>query len=86
MTITGTSSQFTTAQNIINITTEYQNSNGIFYPATKGRKYLALEVISSTSQILEKVEQYIDILPPDLAYFNVTWAHRDTNLPNIYTL
>ena len=48
MTITGTNSQFTAGQNIINITTEYQNSNGIFYPITKGRKYLSLEIVNTT--------------------------------------
>lgn len=57
MTITGTNSQFTAGQNIINITTEYQNSNGIFYPITNGRKYLSLEIVNTTgvSQTLEKV-------------------------------
>jgi hypothetical protein len=35
---------------------------------------------------LEKVQQYIDILPGDVAYFNVTWAHRDIGQVNIYTV
>lgn len=48
VTITGTNSQFTAGQNIINITTEYQNSNGIFYPITNGRKYLSLEILNMT--------------------------------------
>jgi len=35
---------------------------------------------------LEKVQQYIDILPPDVAYFNISWANRDQGVYNIYTV
>lgn len=35
---------------------------------------------------LEKVQQYIDILPPDIAYFNVSWANRDRGAFNIFTV
>ena len=42
ITLTKTNSSFTTSSNIINITTEYQNVNGINYPATQGRYYLEL--------------------------------------------
>lgn len=34
ITITGTNSSFSTANNVINITTLYQNSNGVFFPST----------------------------------------------------
>ena len=32
------------------------------------------------------MQQYVDILPPDLATFQVDWAHRDINLYNIFTI
>ncbi len=37
ITLYKTNSTFTTGVNTINITTIYQNANGIFYPATQGR-------------------------------------------------
>lgn len=42
ITITKTNSSFTTSNNVINITTNYQNSNGVFYPSTVGRYLLQL--------------------------------------------
>ena len=35
---------------------------------------------------MEKVQQDIDILPPDVGYFNVSWAHRDIGYDNIFTV
>jgi hypothetical protein len=32
------------------------------------------------------VQQYVDLLPGDVSYFNVSWAHRDINQYNIYTV
>ena len=40
------SSQFTTSENSINITTEYLDHNGIQYPTTQGRYLLEYEVIN----------------------------------------
>lgn len=86
VTLTNTNSAFTTSNNVLNITTLYQNSNGIFFPATADRYLLTLEILNNTSsQSLEKVQQYVDLLPGDVSYFNVTWAHRDINQYNIYT-
>jgi hypothetical protein len=87
ITMTGTNNGFTAGTNVINITTLYQSSNGVNFPSSSGRYLLALEIINNTSsQSLEKTQQYVDILPPDLSYFNVTWAHRDINQFNIFTV
>ena len=65
----------------------YQNMNGDFYPPTQGRYLLQLEILNaSTSQSLEKVQQYVDLLPPEVGYFNVSWAVRDQGVYNIYTI
>jgi hypothetical protein len=40
VTMTGTNNSFTLSNNVINITTLYQNSNGIFFPASPGRYLL----------------------------------------------
>ncbi len=42
ITLTGTNNLFTTASNTINITTLYQNSNGIYYPSSPGRYLLQM--------------------------------------------
>lgn len=85
--MTGTNSSFSTGTNVINITTEYQNKNGINYPTTQGRYLLQLEIVNSTSSgTLEKVQQTVDILPGDVSYFNVTWAVRDIGTYNIFTV
>lgn len=42
ITYTGTNSSFTTSTNVLNITTLYQNTNGIFFPPTPGRYQLQL--------------------------------------------
>ena len=87
VTLTKTNSSFTTSVNTLNITTEYQNSNGINYPSTQGRYFLQMEIMNATtSESLEKVQQVIDILPPDVGYFNVSWAVRDIDVFNIWTV
>lgn len=86
ITISGTNSSFSTANNVINITTLFQNSNGVYFPST-GRHLLQIEIKNtSTAQTLEKVQQYVDILPGDVAYFNISWAHKDIGKTNIYTV
>lgn len=40
--ITGTNNLFTTSANTINITTLYQNTNGIFFPSSAGRYLLTM--------------------------------------------
>ena len=30
------------------------------------------------------MQQAVDILPPDVGYFNVSWAHRDIGIDNIF--
>jgi len=42
VTVTKANSSFTTGSNILNITTEYQNVNGINFPSSQGRYYLQL--------------------------------------------
>lgn len=65
--------------NIINITTDYLDLNGIYYPATQGRYLIQGQIINNTNtEVYENVQQYIDILPGPVKYFNVTYAHRDT--------
>lgn len=87
ITMTGTNSSFTTSTNVINITTLYQNSNGVYFPSTPGRYLLQLEFINQTiPQSIEKVQQYVDLLPGEVSYFNISWAHRDINKYNIYTV
>lgn len=48
ITMTGTNSSFTTANNVINITTLYQNTNGIYFPSSAGRYLLQLEFFNKT--------------------------------------
>lgn len=87
ITMTDTNSSFTTGNNVINITTLYQNSNGIYFPASAGRYLLQLEFFNKTTPVsIEKVQQYVDLLPGEVSYFNVSWAHRDINRANIYTV
>ena len=53
-----TNSSFTTSSNLINITTEYQNMNGIYFPATQGRYQLQVEIRNDTTEeVHEKVQQ-----------------------------
>jgi hypothetical protein len=49
VTLTSTNNSFTTSSNVINITTEYQNSNGVYFPATQGRYQLQLEILNKTT-------------------------------------
>ena len=49
ITMTGTNNGFTTGTNVINITTLYQTSNGVFFPSSSGRHLLTLEIINNTS-------------------------------------
>ena len=63
----------------MNITTEFQEHDGIYYPSTQGKYLLNLHFKNSGGSTLEKVEQYIDILPKKVEYFNVSFAHRDRN-------
>ena len=49
ITMTGTNNGFTTGNNVINITTLYQTSNGVFFPSSSGRHLLTLEIINNTS-------------------------------------
>lgn len=88
ITIAKTNSSFSSGLNVINITTEYQNKNGIQYPSTQGRYVLQLEIQNTTFSTisLEKVQQFVDILPGDVGYFNVSWAVRDMGVVNIYTV
>jgi hypothetical protein len=87
VTITSTNNSFTTGQNTLNITTEYQNKNGIYFPSSQGRYMLQAEIRNaSTDESLEKVQQYVDIVAPDVGYFNVTWAVRDIGVYNIWTV
>lgn len=87
ITITGTNSSFTTGVNILNITTEYQNTNGIYFPSSPGRYLLDLQIMNNTSsESLERVQQLMDILPKDVGYFNVSWAHKDIGVHNIFTV
>ena len=68
----------------LNITTQFQEHDGIQYPATQGKYLLTAEFQNSGGSTLEKVEQYMDILPGEVAYFNVSYAHRDQNELNIF--
>ena len=81
------SSQFTTSDNAINITTEYLDHNGIHYPATQGRYLLEVTVTDvNETTTYESVQQYIDILPGPVPYFNVSYAHRDMARHNIFEI
>lgn len=51
ITMTGTNNGFTTGSNVINITTLYQTSNGVYFPSTSGRYLLTLEIINNTSSV-----------------------------------
>lgn len=42
ITLLNTNNTFSTGTNVINITTEYQNSNGVYFPITQGRYQLQL--------------------------------------------
>jgi hypothetical protein len=65
----------------------YQNTNGVYFPPTAGRYLLHLEFFNrTTSTSIERVQQYVDLLPGDVSYFNVSWAHRDINRANIFTV
>lgn len=87
ITVVDTNNSFTTGSNVLNITTEYQNKNGIYYPSTQGRYLLQLEILNkTTSESLEKVQQEIEILPGDVGYFNVSWAVKDQGVYNIFTV
>lgn len=70
--------------NSINITTEYLNLNGIYYPSIQGRYLIYAEVMDNDSVSLEIADTYIDILPTEVNYFNVSWAHRDAGEMNIF--
>ena len=70
----------------INISTEYLDHNGFHYPTTQGRYLIEARVRNSAdSTTYENVQQYIDILPGTVDFFNATYAHRDTNKHNIFT-
>ena len=87
VTVTGTETSFTTGVNTLNVTTEYQNMNGIYYPAQQGRYKIQFEIRNDTTEeVLEKVQQFIDILPPEVAEFKVDWAIRDIGTYNIWTI
>ena len=49
VTLYDTESDFSTSNNVINITTEYQNANGIHFPTTQGRYQLQLEIRNASS-------------------------------------
>ena len=87
ITIHDVSNQFSTSvDNKINVTTEYLDHNGFFYPADQGRYLLEVEVSNHNyTETYETVQQYIDILPGPVDYFNATYAHRDTGKHNIFT-
>lgn len=73
------------SDNFVNITTEYLDLNGIYYPATQGRYLIQAQVINNTNtETYETVQQYIDILPGPVSFYNVTFGHRDTNKENIF--
>ena len=75
----------TSTENSINITTQYEDHNGIHYPENQGKYLLEVEVANHNYTIIhETVQQYIDILPGTVDYFNVTYAHRDTGKDNIF--
>ena len=87
ITLYDTESDFSTSTNEVNITTEYQNANGIHFPTTQGRYQIQLEIKNATSGETEEiVQQYVDILPPEVAEFKVDWAHKDINRYNIFTV
>lgn len=73
------------SDNIVNITTDYLDLNGIYYPATQGRYLIQARITNvSNNETYENVQQYIDILPGPVRYFNVSFAHRDTGKQNIF--
>ena len=65
ITLYKTNSSFSFGLNTLNVTTLYQNANGIYYPSTQGRYFNTLEFFNQTNMVsLEKVQQAVDILPP----------------------
>lgn len=42
------------------------------------------KLYNSIGTLMETTEQFIDIKPDGIQYFNVSYAHRDANLDNIY--
>ena len=86
MTISSIANDFTTNDNYINITTEYLDHNGIHYPQNQGKYLLQAEIHNwNYTELYERVQQYVDILPGTVAYFNATYAHRDIGRHNIFT-
>ena len=49
--VIGTESSFTTGENVLNITTEYQNMNGIYYPTQQGRYKLEFEISELSASV-----------------------------------
>ena len=88
VTIYNITNQFSSSiENTINITTEYLDHNGIHYPANQGKYLLEVEITSEDELTrYERVQQYIDILPGKVDYFKVSYAHRDINKHNIFTV
>lgn len=77
----------TSSENKINITTEYLEHNGIFYPADQGKYLLKATIVDVNNTVEDEyVEQYVDILPEPADYFEVNYAHRDSGRHNIYTI
>lgn len=71
--------------NIVNITTEYLDHNGIFHPASQGRYLIEAQISNDTNtEVYENVQQYVDVLPGVVPYFNVSYAHRDIGRDNIF--
>ena len=61
--------------------------NGIYFPAQQGRYMLQFQIRNdSTEEVLEKVQQFVDILPPEVSEFKVDWAIRDIGTYNIWTI
>lgn len=87
VTIEDTANEFSSStENEINITTQYLDHNGIHYPQNQGKYLLEVEVANHNyTEIFETVQQYIDILPGPVDYFNATYAHRDIGKHNIFT-
>jgi len=49
VTIAATNNNFNTGTNVLNITTDFQNSDGVQYPTTQGRHLIKLEIVNATS-------------------------------------
>jgi hypothetical protein len=69
---------------VINITTTYLERNGIHFPPNQGRYLFKSQLRNSVGTVIENSEQFIDIKPRKVQYFNMSYAHRDANLDNIF--